>query len=100
MATNNGAFLVEGTNNVNGYTITVERVIKAHHVSSTNAVAKRHWGTIQSPGGDITTMDGWTTVRIKKFCGVASIIKVHDIMKSTFNTRHRNLNTSLRKMGY
>ena len=31
---------------------------------------------------------------------VASIIKVQDIMKSTFNTRHRTLNTSLRKMGY
>lgn len=69
---NNGAFLSEGINNVNGFTITVERVVKAHHVSSTNAVAKRHWGTIQSPDGDITTMDGWTTVRIKKFCGVAS----------------------------
>lgn len=80
MATNNGAFLVEGTNYVNGYTVTVERVIKAHHVSPTNAVAKKHWGTIQSPDGDITTMDGWTTVRIKKYCGVASTPRTNGVL--------------------
>lgn len=79
MATNN-AFLLEGTNNVNGYTVTVERVIKAHHVSETNAVAKKHWGTIQSPDGDVTTMDGWTTVRIKKFCGVASTPRTNGVL--------------------
>lgn len=79
MATNN-AFLLEGTNEVNGFTVTVERVVKAHHVSSTNAVAKRHWGTIQSPDGDITTMDGWTTVRIKKFCGVASTPRANGVL--------------------
>lgn len=77
---NNGAFLLEGTNEVNGFTVTVERVVKAHHVSSTNAVAKRHWGTIQSPDGDITTMDGWTTVRIKKFCGVASTPRTNGVL--------------------
>lgn len=79
MATNN-TFLLEGTNNVNGYTVTVERVIKAHHVSETNAVAKKHWGTIQSPDGDVTTMDGWTTVRIKKFCGVASTPRTNGVL--------------------
>lgn len=58
----------DGVNQYNGFKVTVVRFVGAYDSSESGRTAAKHWGTIETPDGEIIDMGvkGMTTPQIKK----------------------------------
>lgn len=58
----------DGVNQYNGFKVTVVRFVSAYDSSESGRTAAKHWGTIETPDGEIIDMGvkGMTTPQIKK----------------------------------
>lgn len=58
----------DGVNQYNGFKVTVVRFVSAYDSSESGRTAAKHWGTIETPDGEIVDMGvkGMTTPQIKK----------------------------------
>lgn len=63
-----------GMNEINGYTVTVERVISAQQAASNVRIAARYFGTITTPEGEIIELgiSGKTSPQIKRIIGLTT----------------------------
>jgi predicted RNase H-like nuclease (RuvC/YqgF family) len=61
-------FFNDGVNNYNGFVVNVVRFVGAYDSSESGRTAAKHWGTIETPDGEIIDMgvSGMTTPQIKK----------------------------------
>ena len=58
----------DGVNHYNGFKVTVVRFVGAYDSSESGRTAAHHWGTIETPDGEVIDMGikGMTTPQIKK----------------------------------
>lgn len=58
----------DGVNHYNGFKVTVVRFVGAYDSSESGRTAAHHWGTIETPDGEVIDMGikGMTTTQIKK----------------------------------
>lgn len=61
-------FFNDGRNEYNGFVVNVVRFVSAYDSSESGRTAAKHWGTIETPDGEIIDMGvkGMTTPQIKK----------------------------------
>lgn len=61
-------FFQDGRNEFNGFVVNVVRFVSAYDSSESGRTAAKHWGTIETPNGEIIDMgvNGMTTPQIKK----------------------------------
>ena len=61
-------FFQDGRNEFNGFVVNVVRFVSAYDSSESGRTAAKHWGTIETPDGEIIDMGvkGMTTPQIKK----------------------------------
>ena len=61
-------FFQDGRNEYNGFVVNVVRFVSAYDSSESGRTAAHHWGTIETPDGEIIDMGvkGMTTPQIKK----------------------------------
>jgi predicted RNase H-like nuclease (RuvC/YqgF family) len=61
-------FFQDGVNSYNGFVVNVVRFVGAYDSSESGRTAAKHWGTIETPDGEIIDMGvkGMTTPQIKK----------------------------------
>lgn len=61
-------FFQDGRNEFNGFVVNVVRFVGAYDSSESGRTAAKHWGTIETPDGEIIDMGvkGMTTPQIKR----------------------------------
>lgn len=64
-----------GTQLVNGYTISIERVISAQQLENNSRIAAKYFGTITDPNGTVISLgtNGKTSPQIKRIIGLTTI---------------------------